>query len=350
MEEKQQVTIFDVAALAGVSRGTVDRVIHNRGEVSKKTAEKVMKAVRELKFEPNPYAAVLASKKSRLIVCLLPEAEEGEYWDMIRKGCLEGAEAMSHLNIAIKIITYNQYDSASFDAACKELLDCSPSGVVLPPLFKTATQILASELHSRGIPYVYVDTKLDEPQYCAYFGMPMYQSGYLCAALLTERLPADQVKDIVVVRIIRDKSRKSDPTVTRREGFNDYIKSNFPDCHINNIFIDPSEPQTIGKALEGLTGENKLVVMFNSRIHLIADYLREHPCGDRRVIGFDNLDKNIHALNRGQVTLLIAHRTSLQSKMAVTTLAEYIIMRKKPVNRDNYAHMDILSRLNIDNY
>ena len=53
MEEKK-ITIFDVAEKAGVSKGTVDRVLHNRGEVSRKSAEKVRKAIEELNYEPNP--------------------------------------------------------------------------------------------------------------------------------------------------------------------------------------------------------------------------------------------------------------------------------------------------------
>ena len=180
--------------------------------------------------------------------------------------------------------------------------------------------------------------------------MPMYQSGYLCAALLTERLEPEEVKDVVVVRIIRDKSRQSDPTVSRREGFTDYILDHFPDCSISNIFIDPSRPESISKALKELTPERKLVVMFNSRIHLIADFLRRNPSPGRRVIGFDNLDRNMDALRDGLVTLLIAQHTERQSHNAVLTLSDYILVGKKPLNRDNYVHMDILSRLNIDNY
>lgn len=349
MDEKK-ITIFDVAALAGVSKGTVDRVLHNRGQVSKQSAEKVRKAIEELNFEPNLYASMLASKKNRVIACLLPESSPGEFWDMICKGCIDGGETLTSLNISTRIITYNQYDSDSFDSAYRKLLSLEPSGVILPPLFKNGAMALTSQLKTRGIPYVYVDTKLEEADYFAYFGMPMYQSGYLCAALLTERLAQDQVKDIVVVRIIRDKSRQSDPTVSRREGFNDYIFSHFPDCRITNLFVDPSCTESVGKSLKELTPDKKLVVMFNSRIHLITDYLRKHPSDGRRVIGFDNLEKNVEALRNGDVTFLIAHHTEQQAFQAVTTLADYIVKGKKPVSRDNYAHMDILSRLNIDNY
>lgn len=42
-----------IAKLAGVSRGTVDRVLHNRGQVRPETEEKVQAVMQELDFQPN---------------------------------------------------------------------------------------------------------------------------------------------------------------------------------------------------------------------------------------------------------------------------------------------------------
>ena len=42
-----KVTINDIAMLTGLSKGTVDRVLHNRGEVSKKSYAKVMKVIED---------------------------------------------------------------------------------------------------------------------------------------------------------------------------------------------------------------------------------------------------------------------------------------------------------------
>ena len=61
------VTINDVAKAAGVSKGTVDRVLHNRGEVSKKSKEKVLRVIEELGYKPNLYASMLASQKKHTI-------------------------------------------------------------------------------------------------------------------------------------------------------------------------------------------------------------------------------------------------------------------------------------------
>lgn len=61
--KRSMSTINDVAEASGVTIGTVDRVLHERGEVSEKTREKVLRAVRELGYKPNVYASMLARNK-----------------------------------------------------------------------------------------------------------------------------------------------------------------------------------------------------------------------------------------------------------------------------------------------
>ena len=157
MDDSKKITIMDVARLAGVSKGTVDRVVHNRGEVSQKSTEKVKKAIKELKYEPNLYASLLATKKEHLIVCLIPEHSEGEYWDKIQKGFEKGGNTVKSYNIITRIILYDQYNPASFRKACDEILVLNPSGVILAPLFKTDTHAFTTRLSEKSIPYIYVE-------------------------------------------------------------------------------------------------------------------------------------------------------------------------------------------------
>ena len=55
---KENITIKDIAARAGVSTGTVDRVLHKRPNVSKTALDKVNKALEELDYRPNMYADI----------------------------------------------------------------------------------------------------------------------------------------------------------------------------------------------------------------------------------------------------------------------------------------------------
>lgn len=56
-------TIKDIAALAGVSRGTVDRVLNNRGSVNPATAEKINEIAKALDYKPNKAGWRLPLKK-----------------------------------------------------------------------------------------------------------------------------------------------------------------------------------------------------------------------------------------------------------------------------------------------
>ena len=65
-KEAFMATIKEIAALAGVSRGTVDRVLNHRGSVNPATAEKIEKIARELDYRPNVAGLVLAAQKRKL--------------------------------------------------------------------------------------------------------------------------------------------------------------------------------------------------------------------------------------------------------------------------------------------
>ncbi|MDD4076288.1 MAG: helix-turn-helix domain-containing protein, partial [Eubacteriales bacterium] len=55
------ITIKQIAVKAGVSRGTVDRVLHNRGGVKPDIAEHVRMIAQELGYKPNRAARLLAA-------------------------------------------------------------------------------------------------------------------------------------------------------------------------------------------------------------------------------------------------------------------------------------------------
>ena len=79
--EKQQdrIRIKDIAQMAGVSVGTVDRVLHSRSGVSESSRIKVEEILQKLNYQPNMYASALASNKKYRFACLLPSHNEGDY-------------------------------------------------------------------------------------------------------------------------------------------------------------------------------------------------------------------------------------------------------------------------------
>ncbi len=349
--ESKQVTINDVAKAAGVSKGTVDRVLHNRGEVSRKSKDKVLKVIKELGYKPNFYASFLASPKERVIQCIIPDFLPGEFWSMAEKGVNDAAAVVARYGIRVETVKYGQYSLESFRETCDAVLDNPPAGVLVAPVFGDETRRFVSGLAARGVPYVFLDSKVEDDGYLAYFGMPMYQSGCLCADALVggRSLP----EKVFMIRIARDKSGLSDPTASRRAGFMDYMKEYCPNVAVENLLIDPNDPDAISQALdEGLGNEDgsKFIVMLNSRIHLVADYLEIKGIHDCRVVGFDVLEKNMEALRRGSVHALIAQHTDRQTMNAVSAMSDYLIFGTAPARKDNYTQMDILTKYNCEYY
>lgn len=352
MEEK--VTIFDVAREAGVSKGTVDRVLHNRGEVSAQSAEKVRRAIEKLNFQPNLYAALLASKKAKVIACLLPSFKPGGFWGKMHEGIMHGAALKSGMNIHIQPYFYDEYSADDFNKVAKEVLQLEPDGVIMPTLFKEAVSAFAQKLAEQGIPYLYLDTKVeDDDNYLAFVGMPRHDSGILCAALLTERMTRDEVGSILIVDIKRDDGGMSDPSLKRREGFVNFIQANFPDTVLQNVYISPTDGDAIRDEMNKYFSEHrdtKYIITFNSRLYLIAQSLAEHPTPGRMVIGFDALEQNLDMLREGLAGVIIAQHIDVQATKAVEILSDYILTLKMPENKNNYTHIDILTKYNIDHY
>lgn len=345
---KETITILDIARRSGLSKGTVDRVLHNRGEVSKKSYDKVMRVIEELGYEPNVYASLLASNKQYTIAVLIPDAAPGEFWEISRRGIdLELSTPLSS-GMNVVHVGYDQYDGASFSAACRKILDLKPDGVVLAPMYKSESLAFVGELAAAQIPYAYVDSKLEEENYLAYFGMPMVQSGHLCGDLLTQ---GHRIQSVLIVRIRRNDEDRYDPNVHRRAGFLDYMLEHCPDCNIHYLFIDPTHPERIDSQLSEFHAahpEVRNLVMFNSRIYLVAPFIEKNYVEGLRVVGFDNLDANVAALKKGCVTMLIAQHPDQQVAQAIQTLSEFITLKKRPARRDNLVHMDILTRYNAD--
>ena len=350
MAKNETVTLMDIVRRTGLSKGTVDRVLHNRGEVSRKSYDKVMRAAEELGYKPNVYASLLASPRRIVIAVLLPYQAPDSFWALSASGIDRARESVEGLGGTIVKVEYDQYSMDSFREACGRLLEMEPSGVVIAPLFKHETSLLAEELRAKEIPYVYIDSKPDDDGYLAYFGMPMYDSGYLCADQLTG---GQDVGSALVIRIQRDKLRQSDPTVNRRAGFLDYLAEHVPACTVHSVFIDPNEPERIDGTLDGFFADHpevRDIAMFNSRIHLIVPWLEAHPRPGRRVVGFDNLAANVAALRRGTVSALIAQHPDEQVRLAINALADILLLKKAPARRDNFMHMDILTRYNVEYY
>ena len=105
---KEKIRIKDIAQRAGVSVGTVDRVLHGRPNVSPSAREKVEKALSEMNYQPNVYASALAYNKSYTFYLVIPQHESETYWEEIEEGAKKAIETRRDFNLETKTLYYER--------------------------------------------------------------------------------------------------------------------------------------------------------------------------------------------------------------------------------------------------
>ena len=127
----------------------VDRVLHNRGDVSRTSREKVQKVLDEIDYHPNMFAIGLAAKKRYHIICIIPYYIEHDYWSSVAQGIERAAQELRPFNVGIDYVFYNHADKTSYEKACA-LLQAEPvDAVLIAPNFQYETLRLTSYLKAK---------------------------------------------------------------------------------------------------------------------------------------------------------------------------------------------------------
>ena len=276
-EPSKKIRIKDIAKLAGVSEGTVDRVLHNRGEVSDKSKDAVNRVLDELNYTPNLLARTLASKKHFSFVALMPEHKANDYWESVESGFTLAAKDFLHYNVSIQRAYYNQYDSTSFTVAAQQVIQSEPDAVFIAPVFRNEVMAFVKDLEDRSVPFSFFDSMVEELNFHTYYGQHSFQSGYIGAKLLLETLPKSG--KLLVIRTRRKGEAVSNQTLNRYSGFMQYIKDGMGCCYelLNVELIDGDDKfnksllSEIFTCHAGING----AITFNSKVHRLAQYLVE---------------------------------------------------------------------------
>ena len=182
--EDQNYTIKDIARMAGVSAGTVDRVLHNRGDVSEKSKEKVQKVLDEINYQPNVFAIGLAAKKKYVITCMIPHYNEHDYWHSVATGIERARQELRPFNVSVDYLYYTHGDRSSYQEACKTIENSDTDALLLAPNFREDTLPMLEYLKKKKIPFAFIDFDIQEAKPLIYIGQDSYKSGYIAAKIL----------------------------------------------------------------------------------------------------------------------------------------------------------------------
>ena len=336
--------------MAGVSAGTVDRVLHSRGDVSLASMEKVQKVLDEIDYHPNMFAIGLAAKKRYRIVCIIPYYIEHDYWHAVAQGIDRAAQELRPFNVGVDYLYYHHADKASYEQACASLQKEPADAVLIAPNFREETIRLTGYLGSKDIPYLFIDFNVEQTHPLCYIGQDSKTSGYMAAKILMRNYRKGQE---LVLFLNNQKNNPAEIQMQRRlEGFMQYLAEEHKDVIVHDIVLHKKDAEGNRQILDSFFSEHPQAVLgavFNSRVYQVANYLHEKGRKLEGLVGYDLLMKNVEFLQAGDVNYLIGQRPGLQGYCGVKALCNHIVF-KKPVTPVKYMPIDILMKENIDFY
>lgn len=348
-KKMKQVRIKDIAQKAAVSIGTVDRVLHNRGEVAAETKERVLTIAREMHYQPNIVAQALTTKKQYNLAALLPRgSNENMFWMHHPQGIENAAKELQPFQVDVRFFFFELQNENDFLEKTKEITDYKPEGVIFAPILKKESLEFCNRLDLLNIPYIFIDTNIDNTNALSFIGEDAYQGGRVAASLIDYGL--DTQRDILIVNIAKDLGNTQHLNA-RNQGFMSF----FLDAGKNKgMKITVEIPSTNTKEVENKmdfilnTNPNIGAVLVSSaRTHVIASYIENRKLKNIILVGYEVTRKNVDYLKKGIIRFLIGQKPMEQSGKAVKKMFDYLTTRQIPTKRD-YQPVEIINVENVD--
>jgi LacI family transcriptional regulator len=350
-KSSKRLTVKDIAAMARVSTGTIDRVLHNRGEVSKKTRVKILKIIEENDYQRDILASTLASKKNVRIFALMPAAsDETLFWKFPQKGIDNAYQEISHFGIEVSVFHFDYNNKKDFFRQADKVIRQNPDGVLLAPVMHKESKLFIKKCGEEKIPVVIIDTHISDSDCLSYIGQHSFQSGFLAAHLIHYGI--NEQADYLIVNISKHKDSYHQ-LHERAKGFKNYFtKNNLGKVSIHEIDIESHQEKEILSVLSSALDKIKNlkgIFVTNSRVYKIASCIEKKKIKNLRIIGYDLLKENTDYLKKGTIDFLISQKPEVQAYKGILTLFNHLVL-KKDVEPLQYLPLDIITKENIDYY
>lgn len=347
----KQVKIKEIAQKAGVSTGTVDRILHNRGKVSAKSRKAVEKVLAEVGYKYNIHTSAISFRKEIVISVCIPLANSGEYWESINDGFEHALEEFSDIKIRLQYYFYDQYDVYSCRSAYDQVASNKSDAVIIGSTFTEETIQLCRKLDESSTPYIFVDSIVEGTNPYETYTTDQYACGYLLAKLLDSATPEDRY--IAIFKFQRIGNQSSTNSLERKRGFDSYMKeAGKSDRLIEALLPAMDMKQTESTLLEFLRDnpQVKSIAVLNSRGSVLANILHTNGMSDIHVISFDITENNKECLEKGKISILLCQKPKLQGFFAIKAVINKLLYNMPPKQVHNHMPIDVIFKENLPYY
>lgn len=336
-------TMKQIAQLAGVSRGTVDRVLNKRGVVNEETARKITEIANSLQYTPSKAARALAALKRDLkLAYIMPDPETNHFFQQVKDGVLEKAADLQEYGVNVELLYSDFSDPPSQNRLLDKAVSSGVSGIVIAGFNNedTASQLL--QISSSGIPIVTANTDIANCGRIAYVGSDPYKGGQTAAGIV-RMITHDHAK----VGIITG-SRNILCHTERIRGFTEMLRQSAPGIEIiqtvENMDED-FESFSVTKDLLSAHPEIDMLFMTGAGVFGACRAVELlHLPAPLKIVCYDCTQETKIMMNKGIIHVSICQQPEIQGSKPLDILFNSIALSVQPEEEYNYTKIEIVIR------
>ncbi|MDR1562537.1 MAG: LacI family DNA-binding transcriptional regulator [Dysgonamonadaceae bacterium] len=339
-------TIKMIAKKAGVSRGTIDRVLHNRPNVNSEKRQKVLDILKEMDYAPNFAARALALKvKDIKIAALLPNWT-GYFKEEVLRGIEDATQELRNYNIDILLERCKTEQPQECIKKIDALIAKGIRGIAICAKDTISIQKKLFSIVQAGIPVVTFNSDISHSGRLCFVGMDLIKEGRIGAELMSKILPA-KGRTLIVCGNLEFYAHKS-----RVQGFCDRFQELGRQPNTYTVVETNNEHETTRQRVsEYLAGKEDIkgIYMANESVAGCVEAIKQsHIAKKIPLVCHDASSSHIDFLREGIVDFVIEQNMYRQGLEPLKMIADLLIEGKRPEKDIDYSRIHIVCAENID--
>jgi len=321
------VTIKQIADMCGVSRGTVDRVLNQRGNVKPEKSRLIMEMAKKLNYKPNPAGKALVSRRNRPVVGILLPAKGISFFDEVIMAMRLSEKKYGLFGLKSEWRIMDGYDVGKLCAIMDELKP-SVNALILNPINDERVRRKIDQFIDDGIFVVAVNNDIEGVKAHQYVGSDYFNGGQTAAALLKMICPAGAKIGITIG------SRSVLGHKQREQGFRALLKG---DDRFSVLMTEEDRDDDIyafERTTAMLKAHPEISAMFlaasGGAYGVCRAIISQKRDQDITVIAFDTIPAIVEMMQKGVVNAAIYQHPRQQGEKAMQIVFDYLVNGIKP--------------------
>lgn len=339
------ITIKKIAELAGVSAGTVDRVLNNRGRVSPVSSSRIKKIAEELNYQPNKIAKSLSIKRRNFKIAVILNVTGNNFMKSILSGVNMAAQELAAAGFTTQIMPCVDFDANSQLSLIKDASE-NYDGIILIPINHKLICDEVNELYKKSYPVIYLTSIIESSHFLAYVGCNYNYSGQIACGVLNHMTKGIANVAILISNLHMWSNSK------RLASIKDYLQKmyrNINICHILEISNDNIDAYIQSKTLFENNPEIDMVCCsgaVDGGLRAIFEALENNK--DLKILTFDFSDTIRQGLLENKIQFTITQNPKEQGYQSMKLMSNYLMDHIPPKNQFIYINTEIMIRESIE--